>query len=797
MKREIHTTTQIRPPKFVWLVDSVKSLENATQSLVHLWGGSGSYVFPVPRKPKELALFQTCLMLADPDIVIGNRERLPGEVVKIVDRQGVHFIPYVPENRLLTVWNEDRLVDYKDRVFVSTLASLRGVDRLPPILMAGEQSAQYRLGIDVQGGIAGDALKSFLTKRAKVSLLKEIGSFGEYLRGSLLLAQNRSVRSLGVEGLGSSMHPLVHHETQCTDFLCVYLYRKDDYRIPSLYWNHSGVMRENKMLVPQSQFVNNIEDVCRFLIGAFEKPKHLYVFCNMSKGDAKTVQYRLATTMEALYSKQVHVKVEYKPNYYGWDYRVLTWGPKTPDSTVLEDGDEEVQVSAIVPACCESTATMFAYSLSITNEEDNIVALPNNELISRILTYGSRLIDYYAPKYERLSKWHSNAMVRANDGALQGLASERLLNRSRAGVRVYLPSNTDIARLYVEQKGYVIRPNDPAHYARAFLRNYGTLDSRHREWLGNDMVVATVLRNNKSSCVYGLKQIKVKVTKLAKQTDRTEKSEIDVAGSLKRLIAAGLVRRGYNIACEQCGYKEWHSIGVVSEQVQCLGCGGNTVVPLDVGFTYRLSELALRFFESGGYAVVRAILAFHCVLRPGLVEICGEIWPNRDAKNALFDIDVLRIAEDEIAIVECKDWFRISKSEKRDLRRLLPRLIEAGVSLGVDAIYVAVYSPDDYDSLLPILKSQVMNAKKEGIALRALMNDKLYQWKIERRKLVSEILGMDYARIDRSPDAALLHRFTVGNGPSSYGSGIMSQSMAEGYLDGLREQLVLEVPRTK
>ena len=145
------------------------------------------------------------------------------------------------------------------------------------------------------------------------------------------------------------------------------------------------------------------------------------------------------------------------------------------------------------------------------------------------------------------------------------------------------------------------------------------------------------------------------------------------------LLKKGLIFRGLDLECRDCGTSAWYSLNDVGNQFKCVGCQG--MKPFDgmtqnASWRYRISQLLASALDQG--ALPQALAAFDLDLW-GSSGSRTYVFPNvilEDIETGKHEaeVDLLGFKDGEWLAAECKTWGDATQSEMQSLRRILDRL---------------------------------------------------------------------------------------------------------------------------
>ena len=161
---------------------------------------------------------------------------------------------------------------------------------------------------------------------------------------------------------------------------------------------------------------------------------------------------------------------------------------------------------------------------------------------------------------------------------------------------------------------------------------------------------------------------------------RTELGDTKLARDLLAwLLPKGLVFRGLELECRDCGTSAWYSMDDVGNQFKCVGCQGIKsfdAMTHNASWKYRINQLLASAIDQG--ALPQAFAAFDLDLW-GRSGSQAYVFPNvilQDAKTGkhVAEVDLLGFKDGEWLAAECKTWGDAIQSELESLRQVLSRL---------------------------------------------------------------------------------------------------------------------------
>lgn len=269
-------------------------------------------------------------------------------------------------------------------------------------------------------------------------------------------------------------------------------------------------------------------------------------------------------------------------------------------------------------------------------------------------------------------------------------------------LKLSMPSEWESLRLHFASLGYDTAQSQNGRYADAVVRLLGGL--RGASVLASPMVYRVLQKltlpstkklaqrimglgvkvTDEEELIRALREPEVveelkSICKTSQQlygslrTDSPDIKEKDLLPLLNELSAAGVVRRGFFLACPHCGTPNWHTLGELREHVVCPGCSHEFHLPVEspegseIRWEYRLNSLVNRAMDQDS---LPAILALHHIqksrsifgAKPGV-----ELRPKRK-NDVTAEFDFIFVWESKVCAGECKAGTEISEKDKRAAR---------------------------------------------------------------------------------------------------------------------------------
>lgn len=206
---------------------------------------------------------------------------------------------------------------------------------------------------------------------------------------------------------------------------------------------------------------------------------------------------------------------------------------------------------------------------------------------------------------------------------------------------------------------------------------------------------------------------------------RSHRSEL--LGLLDQLSNRQVVKRGFHLACANCGTPSWHPLQTVGETVTCLGCSSEFPLPVEypvgsgseIQWEYILNTLVNRVMDQDA---LPAVLAIHhltkglakdeqpCCMVPGLELL--------QSSNVRAELDFIFVSRQEVFAGECKAGTEL---EGKDLE-----IARLAASLGIHHFYFCTirhFSQTSQESIEALKRE--LGAEGSPIHVEALNGDEL------------------------------------------------------------------------
>jgi hypothetical protein len=249
------------------------------------------------------------------------------------------------------------------------------------------------------------------------------------------------------------------------------------------------------------------------------------------------------------------------------------------------------------------------------------------------------------------------------------------------------PHGWGVLRGALNGTGLSIRPSKPGSAGIALLRrlgSFGELDPLRDEWLLSKLDelaerrgiswfrerVREIAAKAGPNDPEGLERIEQLLLRLTLVGNHQEHSDLTLSTLTKEWTRgqaeswvewaerSGLLVRGVNLECDNCGSKDWRSVGELAPPVTCGGCGKTIDHPFPADtltFRYRASQALLEVMEADTLPHLLCAGWWISLLGSGIYGVHPGLEFLDDEKRVVGEVDVvLLLSTGRIALGECK-----------------------------------------------------------------------------------------------------------------------------------------------
>ncbi len=260
-------------------------------------------------------------------------------------------------------------------------------------------------------------------------------------------------------------------------------------------------------------------------------------------------------------------------------------------------------------------------------------------------------------------------------------------------IALTLPTKWQMYQAYFQAPGYTVNASDKMIYATGLLDRAGGLEKAEilRSRTAYNILDMLTMRATQKLAQEIMKQVKkeLSATKVSEeeivqiiaasgflpQFQRKPKAFSEIKSDLKKpserkecldclaeLVKIKAIQRGLTIVCPHCGTAIWYDLGVLDEQIKCLGCLEYFDMPLreapqspmDQSLQYSLNPLTDRAMAQDVLPVIIALLTLRTEHQALTHIVPGMAFKKSGATNTEGDFDFVYVYKHYLYGGECK-----------------------------------------------------------------------------------------------------------------------------------------------
>jgi hypothetical protein len=770
-----------RPLRIIAFVRTRTEFEDAVRVNSHLWGGKTNIILPIPDSPDAKADVFRVVRSYNPDCLLffsddaGDIDDYLGQFpAPRVLLSGSDLTAFIDSSESFLI--DGKRVPHLARVLRSsmnvplTASQARIIDRQGPrsfhtSLMFGDPSHRFI---------------EFLNQHVAARPWRAPRDLGSLVR--LWAAAETVVPPLGLTmhevKTGSSWTLMVQtdplHSMRLDRVRTLFIFVDDEQgvRVPAACWNaRRQPLTANKLIVLRRDLPSINDAIDHLRRGHFDEVLLL------TDGDETAANQLLDEFRSAAASTAWRVQSAVQYNI-GSDATVVNahWGiAETTTRSLLQDGT--FRFTPRIPTGHDAKSLAIAYDCELEYSNGVHPAFPETALASRLLQNGQeRLRRAITNEGGAGARWiRQSAAVRPQRRGIAGVCAPG------SEIVVHLHDDPYWIAMTLQARGLAIRPNDATRYAHAVVRRFGGIDrtlALIREGGGHLLKAMNAHRAEASG--FSEQQLASFVTA------RVGMGQGDANALVKRwlpdLLEAALIIRGVALKCPSCRLREWYALEELGEHVECHGCA--LVFQLDshgIGFSFKANELARRFIQYGGHAVLSTAAVLRSIAPGGLIEFGGEVM-HGDGSTVAGEADLLLMLRDMLLVAECKDFDRLGEDEIQDLAGAIPAALDVAGLVGAETVLIGVTTSDQPGELIELVTGFGQEAGRRGCELHLLVNDKFF---LNGNEEVTDLARLSLAPSHERPGQRLS---MVGELLPSIGFGTTGGAFETDVLRGWREE---------
>jgi hypothetical protein len=749
--QEVLLKLQPRPLRLAYLVNTQSELVDAVTLYTHVGGGFANTIFPVPSTTEELSLLEVALYKFNPDYIFLPEDTLPNAAAEVLQQFPAAQVE-LPSTRIQDIANlSDHLliltIDTLNRFsrydFPHIFKVLNSVYRNPlneSNICLIEASGSFDFELLLQYGKPGERYQQYLRNRLNAQIISSPREIESLLKLHLVAAAKLhspiSLTQIEIKNTSSSFAEA--GETRRHPKVCnLFLWAEGNLNVASSFWNcrRLDIGYSNSFVLPKHEFLVDLNRSAQLLADIFPSINELLITASLTRDDALALANELQNIFNNI-NRVIFIKVFYQDFAFNF-YSGGVYHSKPINTTKIVSLDKSIRFEAITPTGHENTSFVFGYDAQIEWASGGKLSLPTTQSSAVLLSNPIKSVEYFEDSSHSWSRdWNSlkTQPVRAASRGITGLAV------TGEECRIYLPEGKDILARWLKEAGFKFQLNDHTRYAQGFTKRFGGFEKTANLVYakGTKIFVAlSSVRAKQSGFVY--RQIS---GFLEKQFHLSSQDAQNIVGqNLPPLLEAGLVYRGYPLRCPTCSLEDWYKLDSVKEFVECSGCAESfQLSSLDkISFTYKPNELAARFFNSGGHAVLMTAIFLNQIMSySGLIEFGGDLI-RLDGRDQPREIDLFALAGDFLLLAECKSRPEINQSEADKIIQHLERVVEAAALVKAEVVILGVVTGSVTCDLHALVSNIALRAAERGIGVHLLLNDKFYQWGRESEEVTGRL----------------------------------------------------------
>lgn len=765
MTEETNIKLTSRPLRLVYLARSRDDIANAVRLYTHTWGGVGNFIFPLPTSDDEVIALRQVLRQTDPDYVLMPLTEVLPQLAEVLDSLPCLVRPVTPEE----IEDHVQAVNWlhMQGAALSHIGSViqRQAQRAPQDNQIRVSVPDDPFGFEVMlhGGDPTEHYKELLVDKLAARVLSSPATFSALLK-TLLVLSNRS-NPLRVSAMGARWQYSWLDVAYDTDPSTLFLFLGDGNGIeaPTAFWNNRKLVFGNKVFLPKDLFLANLHEAITLIGEAIPSIRALYVRTPLDRPAAEDLKGLLRDAFAAS-GRDVSVMVVYKR--FGFDTAPgYLSGGRAEQFSQFVMVDRSVRLRVNAPPGHDNTGFLFGYDAEVKFVSDRELIMPPTRKSSELLSNELERIQNAERNTLGLGRrWLRTVVARCVNRGVAGIA------QSGQECRLFIHSDETIIEHHIRATGLRIKPNRHTRYAKGFIKRLGGTDEAMRLTSEGGIEILLALRSDRAQqCGFPLEQIVSYLTSQVANSPSRENVEL----YLRQLLSAGYVRRGYALTCEICDLRDWYSLESIRESVECNGCAEPIALPYKLHFFYRANELAARFVESGGQAVLMVAHLLRCIDYSGYIQFGGDVLRETEA-TPFVEVDLLWLTDEVFAIAECKAYRTVGEDQLTEFETSLRSKVSVAPQLGAKVVILGVVASDVDARLFEAVTAIAEQAKGDGIGVHLALNGQLYLWGNEKHEDVRKI---DVAQL-LPPKPPLTEPRGVGETPDHWGFGGIEEPLS-------------------
>jgi hypothetical protein len=717
-----------RPVRLAYVVRDRADLLDAIRLLSHVWGGKSDALLPQPTNDDERRQLREALVEFDPDCILVAPEEVGEELASV-------FAP---------------LPCIKRRLRPQELAEF--LSGLNPILVgSGSMSEPYSIfHEEYPSGLPASRIVvidheppfDFLTRviwgdpQASVGiwlrntfaakLLRAPRTIRELVRTSLVrnervtpidITSTIAYPDLSYRGLEGLIDPLRGALTRNEHSIFLFLDDGETLSAACAYWNARAAASSNKLLLSLSEFREALDESLRDIASTRRVDNWIVV----AESDDTLANDLLNAIRGSLQAQGLGGEVAVISG--GFKYSIAPFRMVSGGSTsmTLSVGSEE-DVRFVPPRPKHSQdGSVFGF--------DAEVIRPGGDKLSLPVTIESALL--LSNSADRLRRFDSNE---AGMGALW-LSGRMRVRPRRDGIASvtspeeesvwYLPSPDRVVQRALLSRGITLSANRHTRYAIGVSNRLGGLDAALAFSRSGGFRLLKPLMGERAT-QSGLRNQQFQQLLQTEEGLSQDAAAKVLSEHLPRLLATGLIRRGFALTCRNCDLTGWYGVKELREFVECAGCGESfQLTGPRLAFSYVINELARRMTAEGGLAVLSTAAALDAMGAQN-IQLGGDLTLAAGTQP-FAEIDILSATRDAFVIAECKDRRDLTRrAALEEVAESLSKAIALAPTVGAHIVVLGIVTRTSDDELLRLVSEAAERAAQSGVAVHLILNGQLF-----------------------------------------------------------------------
>lgn len=724
-KQEVTLKLNSRPLRLVYLIRNREDLINSVTLYTHIWGGAASAIFPMPEDAAEADALKLALKQISPDYILFPRDGIPSYVSQVLEQLPILQRPISGEEVQQHINGP-----YLLRLHCGELAHIslilgrirpNGLNRSNIHLV--EPGGPFNLEIALQSGAPTQSYRDYLTQQLAGKVFSLPQNVEQLIKVSLLLLGANNPTSLTMIETKKNWSPSNPRAISTTDkkTLCLFLDNGQDIGVATTFWNYRWLSRENKLFLPKEEFLRDVEHHASLIVEFMPSIRALFVTTPIDREGALALCNKLKNAF-ATTSREILVKVFYRSFRFDSLQGTVSYGGTFNFTRqILPDGS--IRFDLPIPSGHENTDFTFGYDAEVKFVSGRRLSIPATPAASVLLTNEPGQIERADDNQNGLGKlWlNQNSHIRATVKGIAGTAV------AGSECRLYIPADDVVIIRQLKDAGLEVKTNKHTRYAQGFIKRFGGFEKTRLFVNQGGLKIISVLRHPQA------KEGGLNFQQIAEFISQSgiskEEVRILLEQQLPLLLSSGLVRRGFSLRCYRCELTDWYSIEDVGEFIECLGCAESFQLSLKKPeFAYKPNELAARFVEEGGQAVLMTADILYQIEPSAFIKFGGDIL-HPGKQRSFAEVDLFWVTGDVSILAECKSYYEIKPEGIVKIKDSLENTLKVAGLINAQVVVLGVVTNStDVSDLFATVAKVSEQAKEQKIGVHLALNGKLHLW---------------------------------------------------------------------